>query len=340
MSLPPGNSEQSAQRPEQAYPPVSLLLITYNQESFIAHAIEGALAQDYPALEIFVSDDASTDGTYAAAQRALAGYAGPHKVTLLRNPANLGISAHLSKLVAQSSGELIFVAAGDDYSMPTRCKEVVQAWLSHDRKPELIVTDLVDMAYDGTLHGEIRHSDLEPYRSFEYWAAHPPHVIGASHTWTRRMFDRFGPMAPGMISEDQITTLRASLMGGALNLRRPLVHYRRGGTSGKRMWRTPADFVRRIRLTNRSSLAETLQFIEDAERAGCGDAMRRLKARKLAREQYTADVFAAPDGLARLKVFLGARRVTLGHRLRMFLYATVPSAYAPFYFLGNLFRRG
>jgi glycosyltransferase involved in cell wall biosynthesis len=320
-------------------PLVSLLLITYNQESFVGSAILGALSQDYPALEILISDDASTDGTFAAAQRTLEGYDGPHSVTLVRNATNLGISAHLSKLVAQSQGELIFVAAGDDYSLPTRCSEVVQAWLSQDRKPDLIVTDLIDMAYDGTLHGEIRHSELEPYRSFEHWASHPPHVIGASHTWTRRMFDRFGPIAPGMISEDQITTLRASLLGGAYNLRRPLVHYRRGGTSGKRRWRTPADFVRRIRLTNRSSLAETLQFIEDAERAGYGDAMRRLKAHKLAREQYTADVFAAPDNMARLRILLGARRVTLGHRVRMFLYAAAPAAYAPFYFLGNLFRR-
>ncbi|MBF6988824.1 glycosyltransferase [Cupriavidus sp. IK-TO18] len=340
MSLAREEAGHAAPLAKAVLPPVSLLLITYNQEAFIAHAIRGALAQDYPDLEILISDDASTDTTFAAARQALEGYEGPHKVTLLRNPENLGISAHLSKLVAQSHGELIFVAAGDDFSLPTRCSEVVRAWQAHGGKPDLIVTDLVDMAHDGTLHGDIRHSDLEPYVSFEYWAAHPPHVIGASHTWTRRMFERFGPIAPGMMSEDQITTLRASLMGGALNVRRPLVHYRRGGTSGKRKWRTPADFVQRIRFTNRSSLAETLQFIADAERAGCGNAMRELKARKLAREQYTADIFSAPDNVARLKVLFGARRVTLGHRLRMFLYAAVPSAYAPFYFLGNLFRRG
>lgn len=322
-----------------ALPLVSLFLIAYNQQDFVEGAIRGALAQDYPALEIFISDDASTDCTYTAAQQALAGYAGPHKVALLRNPVNLGISAHLSKLVGLSHGELIFVAAADDVSLPTRCSEVVQSWLSHDRKPDLIVTDLVDMAYDGTLQGEIRHCDLEPYKSFEYWADHPPHVIGASHTWTRRIFTQFGPIAPGMISEDQITTLRASLTGGAINLRRPLVHYRRGGTSDKRKWRTPADFVKRIRLTNRSSLAETLQFIHDAELAGYGESMRRLKTRKLAREQYTTAVFAAPGNMARMKILFGAGQITMGHRLRMFLYAAAPSAYAPFYFLGNLFRR-
>lgn len=320
-------------------PSVSFLLITFNQERFIEAAIRAALAQDYPDLEIIVSDDASTDDTFAAAGRALAEYTGPHRVTLRRSQTNLGISAHLSQLVTESHGELIFVGAGDDISLPSRCTEVVQAWLAHDRKPDLIATDLVDMAYDGTLHGNIAHSDLGRYQSFAYWEAHPPHVVGASHTWTRRQFERFGPMAAGMISEDQITTFRAVVSGGAITLHRPLVQYRRGGVSGKRKWHSPADFVARIRLTNRSALAETLQFIEDAERAGHGDAMRRAKAGKLAREQYTHDMFAAGSTSEQLALVLRAQGVRLGHRVRMFLYAACPSVYAPFFALRGMLGR-
>ena len=51
-------------------------------------------------------------------QAAVAGYRGPHRIVLNRNPANLGIGAHLSQLVAMSRGELLFVAAGDDVSLP------------------------------------------------------------------------------------------------------------------------------------------------------------------------------------------------------------------------------
>lgn len=321
------------------WPTATLLLITYNQENYIGAAVAGALAQDYPGrLEIIVSDDASTDGTFAAAQRALAGYAGPHRVTLRRNAANLGISGHLSELVRQSAGELIFVAAGDDISVPSRCREVAQAWLAHDRKPDLIATDLLDMDADGAIHGVIAHSDLAFYDSLDRWMSHPPHVVGASHTWTRRQFERFGPIAAGMISEDQITTLRAVLGGGAMTLRQPLVQYRRGGVSGKRKWRTPATFVERIRLTNRSSLAETLQFIQDAELAGVGDAMRRHKAAKLARETFTRDMFAARSLGERLHLLWASRGVRLGHRIRMFLYAACPGIYAPFFLIGNLLK--
>ncbi|MCT9116156.1 glycosyltransferase [Cupriavidus gilardii] len=332
------DAADAANARDRAWPSATLLLITYNQRRFIADAIAGALAQDYPDLEIIVSDDASTDDTFAAAQQALRGYAGPHRVTLRRNPVNLGISGHLSQLVELSHGELIFVAAGDDISLPTRCREVAQAWLAHGRKPDLIATDLIDMDYEGTDHGTIAHSELGIYDGVDRWMAEPPVVIGASHTWTRRQFERFGPIAPGMISEDQITTLRAVLGGGAITLRRPLVRYRRGGVSGKRKWRTPADFVRRIQLTNRSSLAETLQFIQDAELAGAGDAMRRHKAGKLARETFTRDIFAATSTGERLRLLFGSRGVRLGHRLRMFLYAACPGVYAPFFALGNLVK--
>lgn len=321
-----------------AWPTATLLLITYNQERFIGAAVAGALAQDYPDLEIVISDDASTDNTFAEAQRAVAGYRGPHRVTVRRNAANLGISGHLSELVKITRGELIFVAAGDDISLPTRCLEVAQAWLDHDRRPDLIATDLIDMDHEGGTHEVIAHSDLGSYTSLQDWMDRPPHVVGASHTWTRRQFDRFGPIAPGMISEDQITMLRAVLGGGAITLRRPLVQYRRGGVSGKRKWRSPADFVRRIQMTNRSSLAETLQFIQDAELAGVGDAMRRFKAAKLARETYTRDVFAAATTGEKLRLMLSRGDVRLGHRVRMFLYAACPGVYAPFFAVRNVLK--
>ena len=45
-------------------PLVSICMITYNQEKYIAQAIEGVLMQKttFP-VEILIHDDASTDGT-------------------------------------------------------------------------------------------------------------------------------------------------------------------------------------------------------------------------------------------------------------------------------------
>ena len=74
-------------------PPFSFLMITYNQEQYIADALNSALAQDYPNLEIIVSDDCSSDQTFAIATDIASNYRGPHKITLNRNEPNLGIGA-------------------------------------------------------------------------------------------------------------------------------------------------------------------------------------------------------------------------------------------------------
>lgn len=44
---------------------LSLVVMAYKQEGFIRDAVEAALAQDYPDLEIVLSDDCSPDNTFA-----------------------------------------------------------------------------------------------------------------------------------------------------------------------------------------------------------------------------------------------------------------------------------
>jgi glycosyltransferase involved in cell wall biosynthesis len=326
--------------PDGPVPPrASLLLIAYNQEDTVAAAIEGALSQTYAPLEIIISDDASTDRTFEVAERTVEGYAGPHTVHLRRNPSNLGISAHLSLLAGQSTGELLFVAAGDDISLPGRCEEVVGMWLAHDRKPDLIATDLCDLDANGQVHDVIEVTDLGPYKTFNDWANNRPHVVGAAHTWARRLFDTFGYMEAGIYGEDQIMTFRAIVSGGALTLRKPLVKYRRGGLSRKRKWKSPEEYVARFRLANRNGLGETRQLIHDAELAGVGEKMRALLARKSAREQYVNGAFGAASLNTRLALMLRSHDVSIGFRLRVFMYATCPSLYKPFFFVKWHLRR-
>ena len=183
---------------DAADPPLATMLVmAYQQEATIEEAIRGALAQTYSPLEIVISDDASADGTWAAIERAVAGYGGPHRLVLNRNAANLGIGAHINRMVSLSQGELLFIAAGDDISLPQRCERVVGAWLTAGRRPDLISSNLLDLDEHGQTHATITPTDLSGYRDAADWLARPPHVIGAAQAWTRRVFDRFGPLPAG-----------------------------------------------------------------------------------------------------------------------------------------------
>jgi glycosyltransferase involved in cell wall biosynthesis len=327
--------------PSPALPLVSILLIAYKQEHFVADAVRSALAQTYAPLEILISDDCSPDATHRVMLETVAAYQGPHRPQVFRTERNLGISAHVSKLARQSRGELLFVFAGDDISMPTRCERVVQEWLAQDRLPDLISSDMVDMDQFGALHGRIVLHSLEQFRCFDDWLTGNVRVTGASHAWSRRLFDRFGDMRPGIMAEDQIMAFRAIVSGGAINLREPLVQYRRGGLSGKRRWNSVGEFVARMRLTTFYLLNELEQLIADARTIGREAEMRDVLAPQLARERYRMAVFGGQGFLNKLSIALKASRVRPGQRIRFFLYAACPAVYTPFFLLGRLvpFRR-
>ncbi|MFM0035232.1 glycosyltransferase family 2 protein [Paraburkholderia strydomiana] len=339
-SLPPHPSPAApCAAPGTERPLVTMLLIAYNQAEQIGDAVRSALAQTYQPLEIIISDDASSDATFAAIEAALAGYDGPHRVITRRNAANQGISAHLSQIAQLAQGELLFVAAGDDMSASTRCERVVDFWLAHGRRADLIATDLADMDEAGHVHERLSPTELDSYRSFDDWLAGRPWLIGAAHTWSRRLFERFGPMLAGAAAEDQIMVLRAILSGGAMSLREPLVRYRRGGLSRKRRYGSVDELIARMRQSNRYGLAELAQLQRDAEVAGVGERMRAAMAPKLARERFIHAMFEAGSPGERIGLLMRSAGVKLGLRIRMFLYASCPAVYAPGIWLKRVVRK-
>ena len=112
------------------------------------------------------------------------------------------------------------------------CARLVECWNAHGRRIDLIASDLEEFENAAGQAGRIAPTDLGQYKSFD-WAREQPWLVGASHAWSRRLFEHFGPMLPGAMAEDQIMTFRAIMSGGAYSLREPLVRYRRGGLSGK-----------------------------------------------------------------------------------------------------------
>lgn len=314
-------------------PLVSMLLIAYRQAGSVREAIAGALAQTYSPLEIVISDDASGDDTWAQIEAATAGYAGPHTVVLNRNERNLGIGAHLSRLVERSRGELLFVAAGDDVSLPQRVETVVAAWLASGKRLDLIASAMTDIDAAGTSHGLIVPSDLQDWRTLDDWAAKPPFVVGAAQAWTRRLFDRYGPLPAGTVAEDLVMVFRAIAGGGALTLREPLVRYRRGGISRRVRNLHARDVVARLLKNNRHALVETEQLLRDGAVAGASAAVRATLEAQLARERFVSELFGVHGAVDRLRVVWRADAVPAALRLRLWCYAQLPGLFAPFFAL-------
>ena len=67
-------------------PSISIILTGHNEEYCIGDAIRSVFGQDYEGpVEIILSDDGSSDGTFAVMQEMAAEYRGPHRVVLNRS---------------------------------------------------------------------------------------------------------------------------------------------------------------------------------------------------------------------------------------------------------------
>ncbi len=86
-----------------------------------------------------------------------------------------------------------------------------------------------------------------------------------------------------------------------------------------------------MRRSNSHGLIELAQLQRDADTAGIGDKMRAILESKLAREQFTRAMFDADSIRHRLIAVFRSHRVKLGHRLRIFFYATFPQLFVPLF---------
>ena len=95
-------------------PLVSVCITAYNQEKYIAQAIESVLTQQTSFdVELVVGDDGSTDRTGEICRGYAVKY--PDRVRLLASPVNLGMRANYKRIFEACRGRYIAICDGDDW---------------------------------------------------------------------------------------------------------------------------------------------------------------------------------------------------------------------------------
>lgn len=120
-------------RPMPECPPaagVSVVIPVFDNESYLAEAIESVLGQTVPPSEVVVVDDGSTDGSAAVAE----GFGGIVRVV---RQANTGISGARNRGVAECSGALLAFQDADDRWLPRRLELQLNA-MAEDPSLELL----------------------------------------------------------------------------------------------------------------------------------------------------------------------------------------------------------
>jgi len=98
-------------------PKVSVLISTFNNSKYLERSIKSILDQTYKNLEILVSDDNSTDNSFAILKKMQQKNS---NLKIYKNSVNQGLTKSLNKLISVAEGEIISRHDTDDISLPTK----------------------------------------------------------------------------------------------------------------------------------------------------------------------------------------------------------------------------
>jgi len=114
---------------------LSLLIPSYNHDRYLAQLFTSIVVQTRKPDEIFISDDASADGSY----ELLKGWArGRQGVKIFRQPQNLGITENSNFLFSKTKSDLVLFLHSDDALLCSRALEKMELLFRHEPKLALV----------------------------------------------------------------------------------------------------------------------------------------------------------------------------------------------------------
>jgi glycosyltransferase involved in cell wall biosynthesis len=106
-------------------PLVSIGIPAYNRPTELERAVRSAIDQDYPRIEVLISDDASPDSSVATLGKRLE--SGSDRVRFVRQPVNLGHDRNYQWVLEAVQGDYFMWLSDDDWLDPTYVSSCVRA---------------------------------------------------------------------------------------------------------------------------------------------------------------------------------------------------------------------
>ncbi len=111
-------------------PEMAVLMPVHNAGRFLAEAVASLQRQSFQDFILFACDDGSTDGSWEMLQEMARS---DHRIRLLRNPRNLGVTATLNRLWQEAGEGFPFYARmdADDVALPDRLETQKKYLMEH-----------------------------------------------------------------------------------------------------------------------------------------------------------------------------------------------------------------
>ena len=252
-----------------ATPRVTFVVPTYNYARFVGQALDSLLGQTFPAIEVIVIDDASTDGT----PEVLAAYADDPRVRLVRHELNIGHIRTYNEGIGLARGEFVGLLSADDLCLDRDAVREQVAMFDSDPDVGFVYPAQAYVDESGRLvhvaapwpedHVRDGHEELRHLVFTNYVPASGPLVRRACHDVVGRYDERLPHAGDWDLWLRLCTRFRAGYLA------RPLYGYRMHGTN-----------MHHHVVTARQATGEHVQIVNRAFRAlprTAPPAVRRLR---------------------------------------------------------------
>ncbi len=272
----------------------SVMIPTYNRATYLPRTLESVLAQDpgRDQMQIEVVDDCSTIDDPEPVVRALVG----DRVTITRNPRNLGLMANLNRCIERANGYLVHILHSDDYVEPT-FYSVLGGLAERYPNCAFLASRAFFVDEEGVIAGVTSRVKCMEYPTRDVTAMLSTQYLQCPGVVVRRaLYERCGGFIPELVyTGDWEMWIRAVHCGGGIVHPHPLASWRRSADhESGRLARSGENIRDILRVTNQLS-----------RYSGFSAAALRDRAASQALDQYflfvaTGDVAATR---ANLKIY-------------------------------------
>jgi glycosyltransferase involved in cell wall biosynthesis len=272
-------------------PLISIVMLCYNHERFVAEALDGVLAQTYSPLDIVIVDDCSQDRTADIVAAKLDALPERSNIRFIRNSRNMKLLGAREVGIKAARGAFIINTCDDDVMLPNMAAEMVKAWKT--KGVSLVTANQEYIDADSKPLGRTLHDCNAPADdSFATLARDGANACcaGASIGFEREVYTTFGMPPAHLNNLDIMLPFYAYILKGAHFIRKPLLKYRVHGNNF------------------------SLSLI--AERS---DELERLRVHERIYYGHLAHSVVMHDVLDRLRLTMPARYAKLARKIRPLL---------------------
>jgi glycosyltransferase involved in cell wall biosynthesis len=207
---------------------VSIVITNYNNERFLAAAIDSALGQDHPVCELIVVDDCSTDNSRVI----ISSYA--DRFQSVFRETNGGHTAALNSAWRLAKYPILIILDSDDVLFAHAASTIASSWTTATVK---IQFPLATIDATGRQLGHVApkfppNLDTAVIRAALLRTCQSPSVQGSGNAYSRSLLDwvdrdgGFEVGDPRELTPDQILECNAPFYGEVITLFEPLAFYR------------------------------------------------------------------------------------------------------------------